>query len=762
MLVLLACGLLAVVCRHSAAQNVPIYKKEAFDRVTLTGQHGNAVLITKPLDLLNRVVPADPLPDSTLKMELVAKPGKTFEVFWADIAEVELFEDLILVEAEALSKAGKFDEAYGHFQYMLSTHPDRATLQDSLIQYLTNNALASFKADQFDDALSLLDEAYRLSPQGASLNSAIKRVMGESIMSYAGQRNYRAVRQIVDRAESRYEGAQHELVSTWRKRLAGHAQPRLNAAQAAFDSGDFRKAHIAAREMLEIWPDIEGGRALSAAIAREYPLVMVGVTQVAHAADPTSLDDWAARRIGRLRQRLLFEFSGYTSGGGEYPCPWGTHSQSENGRTLSIELRRPVGGGTTLLTGFDVARQLLQMANPGTDQYRATWAELTTGVSVTDVFRIDADLRRGHVRPGALLQVPLSVGGATDSDPTGSSVTSPFLAPEIEEERWHFVANSEYFMAEPGQVKEVEERRFNKSEEAAAALLKGTIDMVDRLAPTDLPRLQNSPDITVARYIIPTVHALVFSDRKALIANTVFRRALLYGIDRQVILQDYVLGGKRLEGAQLLSGPFPAGFLLNDPLGYAQDPTLDPRPYDPLMSLALASLARSEVTSLALKNGQPPPDFSPLVLAHQADRRVHQICEVLAEYWKSVNIECTLLELPPSGSGESPEYDVRYVELVITEPLIDAARLFDSQGIAGAGSPFLTHAIRQVNQAQNWREARDYLHDAHRIVHDELALIPLWQLPEFFAYRKKIRGISARPAHLYQDIERWRVVAGSG
>ena len=147
MLALLACGLLAVGWRHSAAQNVPIYKKEAFDRVTLTGRHGNAVLITKPLDLLNRVVPDDPLPDSTLKMELVAKPGKTFEVFWADIAEVELFEDLILVEAEALSKAGKFDEAYGHFQYMLSTHPDRATLQESLIDYLTNNALASFKAD---------------------------------------------------------------------------------------------------------------------------------------------------------------------------------------------------------------------------------------------------------------------------------------------------------------------------------------------------------------------------------------------------------------------------------------------------------------------------------------------------------------------------------------------------------------------------------------------------------------------------------------
>jgi hypothetical protein len=45
----------------------------------------------------------------------------------------------------------------------------------------------------------------------------------------------------------------------------------------------------------------------------------------------------------------------------------------------------------------------------------------------------------------------------------------------------------------------------------------------------------------------------------------------------------------------------------------------------------------------------------------------------------------------------------------------------------------------------------------HRLLHEELPLLPLWQTLDHFAYRKTLVGIGSRPVHLYQDVERWKV-----
>ena len=54
-------------------------------------------------------------------------------------------------------------------------------------------------------------------------------------------------------------------------------------------------------------------------------------------------------------------------------------------------------------------------------------------------------------------------------------------------------------------------------------------------------------------------------------ANQTFRRALLYGINRQAILETEVLGNNKIAGCQVISGPFPVGTRDNDPLAYAYD-----------------------------------------------------------------------------------------------------------------------------------------------------------------------------------------------
>jgi len=58
--------------------------------------------------------------------------------------------------------------------------------------------------------------------------------------------------------------------------------------------------------------------------------------------------------------------------------------------------------------------------------------------------------------------------------------------------------------------------------------------------------------------------------------------------------------------------------------------------------------------------------------------------------------------------------------------------------------------------ATGWNEARKALHEVHRIAHEEVCLIPLWQITEHFAYRSNLQGVAEQPARLYQQVEQWQ------
>ena len=70
-------------------------------------------------------------------------------------------------------------------------------------------------------------------------------------------------------------------------------------------------------------PGIAGGQELIREIDTIYPLVNVGVLQSATEMDPTRLDNWGARRAGRLIYRTLFEMQGAGPEGGEYDFIFG-------------------------------------------------------------------------------------------------------------------------------------------------------------------------------------------------------------------------------------------------------------------------------------------------------------------------------------------------------------------------------------------------------------------------------------------------------
>jgi hypothetical protein len=68
-------------------------------------------------------------------------------------------------------------------------------------------------------------------------------------------------------------------------------------------------------------------------------------------------------------------------------------------------------------------------------------------------------------------------------------------------------------------------------------------------------------------------------------------------------------------------------------------------------------------------------------------------------------------------------------------------------------------ALRQIEQARNWQEARTQLLHLHRLLHEDVTLLPLWQTMDHFAYRRTLQGLTPRRLRLYQDVEQWQAAA---
>ena len=109
----------------------------------------------------------------------------------------------------------------------------------------------------------------------------------------------------------------------------------------------------------------------------------------------------------------------------------------------------------------------------------------------------------------------------------------------------------------PDQPREIVETRVTSGSAGVSALLQGEVDVLDQLFPADAVRLSKSKNIRVVNYPLPTVHMLVPCSDHPYLAERTFRRALVYGINREDILRGELLEGLESEGCRVLSGPFP-------------------------------------------------------------------------------------------------------------------------------------------------------------------------------------------------------------
>jgi ABC-type transport system substrate-binding protein len=737
-----------------------IIDDEAYDEIVLNDESGTVVRV-RPIDLPKRK-PVDPKShkkSQKLVVRQIENPTEDYEVKWGDIAEVHLFEYMVLDKARELVREGKenpakFDEAYDYFDFLKQNYPNVEGLTAALCDYLFEDAGHWYRLGKYENSLALLNELYEVDPRYSNLPSGLGATTQKLLEPLLAEDDYPAARRMIGRLAKKFP--ENAVVTKYRAQWADEARQLVAKGREQIAAGKPRDAWEAAQRLLYVWPYLDEAKTFFEELYAAWPRVVVGVTAPSPPVDQPRLASWSARRDGRLLHRLLVEFIGPGAEGGQYACPFGQMERTDIGRRVIFRLKRGLTSSTdgSHVTGYDVARQLVALADTRQPGFEPTWADLFGGVSVQDVYQVDAELRWSYVQPLALLETPVA---PLKSGSTPETI-GPYTLVETKPGESHFQARPAYFAAQPKQPKEIVERHMADSSECYTALQRGRVQLIDRLAPWEIERYRGNRDFIVEPYALPSIHCLAPNFERPFMQHGCYRRALAYAIDRKLVLEHHVLRDHPLPGCQVVSGPFPIGSGFDDPLRYAYNVSVEQRARNPRLAIALSQVALHDLNEAAKKRGEPElKECPPIVLAYPGHDIAREACKGIQRHIQSLKFKVELRELEPGITLPTDKnYDLLYLEIMAQEPLVDAARLLGPDGILGHANPYMTLALVQLAKATNWQEGRQLLEHIHQLAADDVAIIPLWQIAEHFAYHRSLKGIGTKPVLLYQNVEEWQ------
>ncbi len=715
-----------------------LFRESPHDLLRVRGE-AQTPLKVLPIDLPGRRIPAAPNPRDVIHVRLVDQPAQTFAVEWRHVDQLVLFEDRVLTQAGLLVDQRQFDSAYEVLNFLQLTYPRTTGLAELSQRFLHEQAKSELEQKHDRAALALFLELAGKQPTRPGLSDELAELVDRLIDASVEKHDPAAGRQFVASFLGHYP--QHARITEWRKRFAAAGRERLESARRALAEQRPAVARQALKEALALVPDLQDAQPVIDQLGAGVAAVAIGVRtpprdQPALAPLQRLLDP-AARRDNRLLERSLIELVGIGADGGNYRPLVGKLERDLNGN-LSWQL--PTSGD---LTGFDVARQLAQLADPRRHTTSA-WSMVLDSLSVHDVFRVDAKLRAAHVLPEALIARPMGLAASSPSTAFSAQV-HPYTAGRRSAQQLSYRLDPRYEPRTETTPLDLTAHWFEDDAAAANALLRGTVDLLDYVPPWEIDEWTARRDFAVEPYRVPTMHLLIVNRTHPWLRARSFRRALIYALDRNDMLAKLVLRGKKLPGAEVHNGPFPRGVDGSDPLGYAFNPLLKPRPYDPGMAGTLLGLTQTATN-----------DARPLRFRFPSTPVARLAARAIAQQWKALGVSVELDELPAGDAGWSDPGDVLYAEVSMSEPLVDARTLLGPGSIAG-GNVYVTQALEQLDRVTEWSEARRVLQLIQQLVYDDATLIPLWQLNDHYVRSTRLNMRGARPMTLYQHVEQWQV-----
>lgn len=163
-------------------------------------------------------------------------------------------------------------------------------------------------------------------------------------------------------------------------------------------------------------------------------------------------------------------------------------------------------------------------------------------------------------------------------------------------------------------------RFISEPSTAVAELQAGRVDLV--IPPTIpigmIPTIESDPNSDIVSTTSPTVYALRFNTRDGITADERVRQALIYGVDRQAII-DSILGGQAKPIASF-----------QGELSFGYDPEMKPLPYDPGKAMQL------------LREAGVAPGTKIQIDIRGNDATFNEVTQAVASYLQIIGLNATI------------------------------------------------------------------------------------------------------------------------
>ena len=731
----------------------PLVDSEPFDLIILNDKADNAILKVKPL---GDRLPRFPLAArGAVVFELFADFDERLDVPYSSIQTIQTFNDLLLEESKKLVAEEKYSKAFRSLLYLYDngSEGDKQVV-DIMRSCMFLDATQRFKEKKYEQSLSTYEDIYSGDPN-FPLEGFDEELIDVIMLCYDGiikQRfdagKFATVRNNVATVANQYPNEAEALIARWNKVFLDKSDELLGESKQYAQQGKGRLANQFARYADQMVPNRPEVLEHQRDLRSRFPLVIVGVSQSGADSDPSQIFHWGSRRTGRLVKRRILELAGLSDEGGRYEFLNGTMMRADDaGMRYTFEIDQQPKFGVPPINAFQLSSRLLNRAQAGSPNYSSNWAKVVDRVFVEDESKVSFTLRSPFVRPEALL-------GMTYQD-TESAFDGPYMQTSQVDNITTFEVNPTYVSEGENDHPVIVEQLFRSASEAVDDLIKGNIDVVDRVSIGDVERLKENPKIGVRPYALPTVHLLIPKIRhEELSKNLYFRSGLSHLIDRDLVVNDVICNGNLIDGCTPISGPFPLGTADNDQISYGYDIKSNPIAFNEALGGVLTDLSMQPKPPKRETRIKPPS----LTIAHPQSSVAANACGAIARTWTQAGFPTETRALKPGESiPEDPNWDFLYMEVTIEEPLADARKLVGSSGVATDVSAPIEQTLRRLDYARSWRSASADLRRLHRQIRVDLSVVPLWQVTEFYAFRNSARNLGRDIIHLYQNVDRWKI-----
>ena len=213
----------------AAVAQGPLYEEEPYDLITLDAANDNVVLKVQPLDLPGRQLPEKLPTTGTFEVTLLDNPGERYKVKWRAVAKVDLFEQLLLNEANKLVQQRRLDEAFDYFLFMEENYSENPAIKKGIEDYFYEEAKALHLEGKYEAALAVLGNLYERNPDRPELENALGMTTEKLVERYVANEDYQSARGLLRRLKAIYPD--HAVVTKWERTPRTPRSPRASTTR---------------------------------------------------------------------------------------------------------------------------------------------------------------------------------------------------------------------------------------------------------------------------------------------------------------------------------------------------------------------------------------------------------------------------------------------------------------------------------------------------------------------------------------------------